>query len=758
MRFSFSIAKYILKAICPYLVFSWLLLAVILFVQQGSRFSDIFFSASIPNTLVWQLGGALLPSIITFTAPMAALIGVIIGFFRLQGDGELVSIRATGIGNYQILIPSIFLGIILSLLTFLVNLYGVPIAAKKIKEIGIQSVLFELASPAEPGMFTTEVNGSTLYVKDGDVEQGIWKTIFIFNDKEENKLRLITAKTGRVDYQKENSELFLDDANLTTINYIKGKESIDVETVSQTRYWIRTRRSEIIENLSNNEISPEELGLKELADTLQLKTGREKTEYYIVLYRRVVLSITPLIFALLGSLIALRLNKFNKSLGVLLSLVIIVFYYLVALLGEQLARTNQVSAFTGSLFPVVISICLIIWFWIANKFTLKKPDFYSAKQEKLNISKNNNLTVFGFYNRLNYFLLDFDISVSLIKYFILAIVFLTSIFLIFTAFELWKFAGEIPNGISILLQYLFYLLPQIYLQFSPTALMVAAVITFVLKSRQNEVVTWTAAGRSVYRLLLPCFFIAVILGWVNWQLQEKVVPSSNIIQENLRTEIRRGNSNVNKTTKSWAVNEDSIYSFETNGNKFDFPQEVKNLTVYKFYGGEQKLSLVYKASSAIWEKEKIILSDDALNLSVNNGKTIACKIGEIKTEGQFNPFLQLNKKPGNISSEQIKQKLKYTTSESEKRNLLISLEKKYSTPFLPFVICVFTTPFALSLNKKGKVASVGYAIAVWLLFIGTTKIFEQFGLNGFINSEIATWSPIILFSISGLFFISRIKT
>ena len=102
MRFSLTISRYLVGAILPYFIFAWLLLSVILFVQQASRFSDIFFSANIPTNLIWQLSIALIPSVISFTCPMAVLVGVIIGLSKMQGDSELVAIRAAGVGNLQI--------------------------------------------------------------------------------------------------------------------------------------------------------------------------------------------------------------------------------------------------------------------------------------------------------------------------------------------------------------------------------------------------------------------------------------------------------------------------------------------------------------------------------------------------------------------------------------------------------------------------------------------------------------------------------
>jgi lipopolysaccharide export LptBFGC system permease protein LptF len=118
----------------------------------------------------------------------------------------------------------------------------------------------------------------------------------------------------------------------------------------------------------------------------------------------------------------------------------------------------------------------------------------------------------------------------------------------------------------------------------------------------------------------------------------------------------------------------------------------------------------------------------------------------------------LNEKPSHLDRRETAEQIKASESEIERRNLEVALEKKYTTLFLPFVITLFTAPFALSLSRKGRVVTVGYAIGVWLLFMGTTITFEQFGLSGYIAPTFAVWSPLFLFAIIGAFLISKVRT
>ncbi len=759
-RFSPLISRYLVQSILPYFIFSWLLLSVILFVQHASRFSDIFFSANIPKNLVWQLTLALVPNVIAFTCPMAVLVGVIIGLSKMQGDSELIAIRAVGVGNFQITFPILVLGILLSFFAFFINLNGVPFAARIVRQIALQTALYKLESPIEPGVFNTEINGYTIYVKDGNFEKGTWKNIFIYNEDKSNGLvRLITSKNGRIDTKEDRSELVLENANVNTFSTETEAEKFISENIGQIRIAIETKRSKIIEKLSKTEEAPEELGLRELAQLAKTKEGKEKTEAQILWQRRIILSITPLIFALLGTALVLRFNRGGKGFGIFLALVSLVIYYLLALLGEQLARTNQISVLTSGLLPVLASFFFIFWFLLSTRFILKKSIGNIGKQFKISFPSNlKESSARNYYIDLTTGILDLDIVLNLLKYFFLTFGFLTAVYMIFTAFELWKFAGEINNGISLLIRYLLFLIPFIYIQLAPSALMIATLATFVIKSRQNEIVSWTAAGQSVYRLFLPCFVLMIFLGAVNWGIQESVAPKTNVIQDELRAQIRGRGVLLSKTGKNWVANNKRIYSFELEGNKSGTNQIVKNLTIYEFSDDNSKLQTIYRTPTAIWEKDKIKLLDNTEKTVWSDGKTDIRQTSDVEIKENSNLFNSLNDKPSHLTTKETREQINNTKSETEQRIYEVALEKKTTTPFLPLVITLFTAPFALSLSRTGKVRTISYAIAIWLLFMGITTIFEQFGLNGFLAPETAVWSPLLLFSMLGIFLLSKVKT
>ena len=768
-RIGWLISKYLLRTIVPYFAFSWLLLSVILFVQQASRYSDIFFSVNIPANLLWQLTIALIPNVIAFTCPMAMLVGTIIGLAKMQGDSELVAIRASGVGNLQIAVPIMVLGVLLSIFAFFVNLKGVPVAAYLVRNVALQTAIKKLESPLEPGVFNTEVAGYTIYVKGGDLETGRWKNIFIYSEDAGNRsVRLITSQQGRIDTSGQFSELVLENASVSTLPITPGRGKYISESIGEVRFAIKTRRSDLIDKLASSDLMPEELGLSQLSEYAATKDGKEKIEAEIIWQRRILLSITPFIFCILGTVIVLRFNRGGRGFGILLALGVLIGFYLLAFMGEQLARTAKISVFQGSLIPIAASFLTILWFSFSRKINIWSSWSDHVREIFVGLrAAPNKIQMGSLFVDLTTGLRDFDLVRNLLKNFLLTLAFLATIFIIFTAFELWKFAGAMEGGVVLLVKYLFYLLPFIYLQLVPSAAMIGTLATYVIKSRQNEIVTWTSAGQSVYRLLLPCFLVMIALGGVNWLIQERVLPSANQRQDAARDLIRNHGVAATQPGKYWIANDQRIYSFKLPDETASDNEKrealcsarcVRDISIYEFDNSGMRLQSVYRAKNAMWEHSHVVFIGNIEKSDLREGKIDTKTLNGGELAEMSDPFSGIRAKPSQLNTGEIKLQIATSDSDLERRNLMVALEKKYTTLFLPFVMALFTAPFSLSLSRKGKAVTIGYAIGLWLLFTGTTSVFEQLGLNGLLSPPIAVWSPLVIFSMFGIYLLSKVRT
>src|SRR5215216_6656431 len=198
-----AIDGYLIKAALPYVLLSLTILSAILLIQQTAKFAEVLGSTETPLQLTLQVAANLLPSILIFTLPTSVLVGTATGFGQLGHDSELIAIRAAGVGTFRIIAPLMFLGAILSLFTFYVAFKVSPVSAQNLRDIGLQAALYKLESPVEPKSFYTGIPGKVVYVREGDKEKGLWGKIFIHWEEEEGEVRLVTARSGRLDYSGE---------------------------------------------------------------------------------------------------------------------------------------------------------------------------------------------------------------------------------------------------------------------------------------------------------------------------------------------------------------------------------------------------------------------------------------------------------------------------------------------------------------------------------------------------------------------------
>lgn len=769
MSFGPKIARYILGAIGPYILFSWLLLSVVLFIQQAGKFAEIFFSVNLPWGLVWQLAAALLPSVIAFTCPMAVLVGTIIGLSRMQGDSELVAIRAAGIGNLQIVAPIAVLGLGLSIFALIVNIYGVPAAAGAVRNIAIRAAILKLESPIEPGTFNTELAGFTIYAGRGDTATGEWRDLFIYAEDPKTKdMRLITSNGGRIDSTDEASELVLEQARAITLGKGTEGEKITAENLGDIRIAIRTRRSELIERLKSAELSPQELGIGELVDYASAKDGAERREAEVLVQRRLLLSFAPLIFAFLGAGMVLRFNRGGRGVGIFLALVTLLGFYLLSMVSEQFARAGTLPVISASLLPLLGSIGVIAWLFVSQRIA----------GSGLRFDRLGELLPKGLFERkgvqrssilmdLTTGLRDFDIFTNLLKYFGLTLAFLSVLFFVFTAFELWRFAAGKHGGFALLGQYLFFLAPFVFLQIAPSAAMLAILSTYVIKSRQNEIVAWIGSGQSIYRLLLPAVIFTLFLGILLLILSDSVTPRANKLQEGLRRQLRETTTRVVTGGRVWLVDQGRVLSFSNNNTASDndagkAPDRAQTRTLSDTFllirGEEGTAQTLYRSEKANWDGAELSAEREWRSLAVTGGGEIKQGTSAERFALSIDPVLGTVRKPSEMTLSEISQQSEVSRAESEKRSLAVAYHKRIGLLFLPAVVALFTAPFAISLGRKGKVVSVGYAVAVWLVFMGVSAMFDQLGLNGSVPAWFAVWAPMLFFAAAGLFLLSRVRT
>ncbi len=779
------IDRYVGRTVSAYLLLVGVFLTGALAAQQAGRLLEALSATDAPGDAVLNILAALLPTLLTLAIPMAVLLAVIIGLSQLGSDSEIIAMQAAGLGLNALARPVLIISAAISLGALFLNLSVAPEAMRSLREIELRAAKYKLESPVEPRTFNTKIPEYVLYIREGDRVKGVWQNVFIFNQQANGKVRLITAREGRIDFAKEvsgqGSELFLQDAVMLssmpdkTANETAGANSTEAWTVDragQTRLTFPTNRQDILQRLEKRPFEFDEMTLGELRKLAAGPAGPEQRSAAVQAQKKLALSFGPLVMGLLGVSLGSRVRRGGRGAGLVLGFVALVIYQLVALVGEQLARKGTLPPIAGVwLGPGLATLFSLFWLTSRNRrFGLRgwlrrlmrkteaekgieanevKPEPTATK--RVGGRNSRYWSSFPAY-------LDWSALRTLAMVFALTLSLLTFLFLTFTLFELWRFIAPGKEGYLLVARYLFYLLPLTLGQTLPGAGLIAALTAYALMARRLEAVAWWSSGLSAYRLMLPCFIFALALCLGFWWLQERVMPTANITQDTLRAQIKGSPKGVTPT-RQWLAPSGSttLYSYsydETSG-------ALRDVSIYLFAGDQTHLKQVIRAERAIWDGASRLDLQEVEEIQIINGQLSSEKKTALTlpVNAPAEVFKPAADKPSQLSAEDLRGYVKASNGRGETVALLAtSLQAKYAAPFGAFALILLGAPLALAFDRRRILNALGAAVLASLVFWILTNVCQQFGVRGILPPVAAAWTPTALFSCLTLYLLSRTRT
>ncbi len=760
------IERYVLKTIFPYFLAALLLLTAILFVQQIGRYFETVFRGVMPAQFVYGLALSLLPAVLVFTLPMAVLCGTIIGLGRMSSDSEIVAMRAAGISTWRTLWPALVIGLIATAAAGYLNLVEAPRSQQQFRSVAVRSALYKLDSPVEPRTFTNDFPGYVIYVRDGDKEHGQWGRVFIQTQDQDHSTQLITARAGRIDSSVEKSELVLQDVVRTKIPAPDAKDqSYAVDRLENLRYTFQTGRASLIARLQKPEGNPDEMSFTALWDYIHKSTGPEQRDAAIIFHKRLGFAMAPFVFALFGSALALRMRRGSRGFGILVSLAILIGYYLLTLGGDQAARAGTVPPVVGAWFATVailiVGLLTLVWrdrhfSWSLRRrrtstvtVTGPQPRIASQRQRKFRLAIANFPT-----------LLDLGVVRTMTLSFVFGFIALVLVFDVFTTFELWKFIAANRASTRIVAEYLFYLLPLISVELFPGSVLVAALMTYALIAKRKEAIAWWSSGQSVYRLMVPGFVFAMLIAAGSWFIQERIMPQSNVRQDALRARIRGNITQLSAgAERRWLVSADGsrIYAYDFDDQR----QVLSKPTIYEFDDQQIQLKRVINGEEGKWVDGNQFEVSKAQWISLDQAKVVReaadqLRINSVDPPSAFKPTVD---RPSQFDSTGLRAYIKaLKVRGAETTALTVALQRKYSSPFTVLVMALIGMPLAIEFGRKSTVIALCSAVVVSLAFWLISSGFQQLGEHSLLPPPAAVWTPIVMFACGGLYFISRVRT
>jgi lipopolysaccharide export LptBFGC system permease protein LptF len=755
-------------AILPYIFLALLLLTFVLLAQQAGKFVEILGSEDVSLDTVADIALGLIPNILIFTLPMSVLIGTATGLSRLAGDSELIALRAAGVGVWRFFSPVLLAGIFFTFLTLYVAFEVAPKATTLMRQAALRVTLSKIESPIQPNTFNTEMPGMVIYVREGDQERGRWSRVFIYWQEKNRELRLITAKTGRLDNTGEQTELVLTDAVVTTLPGERDTQSqfpfsvnasqIVTDSSGQFRIRLSTGRNALLQKFREKGTEGDELPWREVLNKIQVSEGAERQKLQTSLHRKLALCCAPLAFALLGAGLGGRTKRVGRGRAVGLSIGAMLIYYLILLGGEHLSRNGAILPQIGSWLATGVALVFGLLAVLLNGQRLTKWQFTrkhilsNSVYHRTNKGTKHRFALPGYLDRSLFRAMSLN--------FVLAYFTLLGIFLIFTLFELLRFITNTEWGTVLL--YLLYLVPLATMSLAPISLLIAVLITYALLAKRNEIIVWWSSGQSLYRLSLPTIVFSLVVSIGLWTLQENILPQANRKQEAYRSQIRGGlNRAMTSTGFQWLsvpeVNRLYLYKFDERLQTILYP------IVYEFDSEGVHLKRLIRSERAKWngfgglefEASELIdlnRSDAGRITRINHLELI-----ENTSPESFKPMLN---KPLELSSRDLSKYIK-TLKHVRPDDITfwtMALHRRNADLATPIILSIIGIPFGVMFGRRSAFWTLGAAVTIGLMFWASASSFQQLGNYRLLPTLLAAWATPLIFITLGLTLFSRART
>jgi lipopolysaccharide export system permease protein len=171
------------------------------FVNQILVMAEQIFSKHVPFWDVLRLIVYSLPIVVALSFPLGSLVGALMAVGRLSSDNEILAFNVLGVPPRHILFPLIAAGLLLSMLSFVMNDYFYPSGMIRYAEIYRKIMLSNPAVELEP--LSIKKYENTIIIT-GKVEGRRIENVLIIDKTPEGNRRIITARSAVIEESAEN--------------------------------------------------------------------------------------------------------------------------------------------------------------------------------------------------------------------------------------------------------------------------------------------------------------------------------------------------------------------------------------------------------------------------------------------------------------------------------------------------------------------------------------------------------------------------
>lgn len=782
------LSRTIFREIAPGAALGVVLFTFVLFLRNLSQLFGFLVRFKGPVKTVAYLFSLPFPQALIFTIPLGTLVGVLLCLSRMSSDGEITALRATGIPSRIVAKPVLTFAFIAMVAAACCSLWLTPWAYREQYRLLTQMAAEQITASIQARVFDEGFPKKILYLGDVGPPQGDvvrWRNVFLAD---------ITPPEDRPKSAREQSDgpvIMLAREAIATPDAAHSR--IQLSMISTTRYDVEKdiTKAAVVQQLSAVQLleaqKPGEVHATKPSielDTIPLyKVAykdptvdvQRKFEAQIELHQRFAMPLACLLLPLVGIPLGVSARKGGRSGAFVLTAAMAFVYFLGWISLSGLARQGTipvpVAVWTPDAVFLLAGIILLIRLELPGDYDVVGAirgwlgSFANGMKGKLEAGPTRRGLLERLQIRLLPQIIDAYVLNSFLFWLVLLLISLVLMIHVFTFFEL--LSDIIRNRIAMtkVLEYLFFLTPKLIYDSAPVSVLVAVLITFGVFAKNNETTAFKACGVSAHRLSAPVLLAGVALSAGLFAFDHYYVPDANRRQNALRNQIKGKSAQTYlQPGRTWIYGRgDRIFYYKG----FDAAENVMvGVSVFDINPKAFYLTRYIQAEKARWEP-----SID--NWVFQNGWERKYE-GVRDTEfddfrGQTRTFRDIEERPSWFVRE-VKQyfQMNFQDLDAYIREvqqsgfntlpLRVQYHKKFAVPLFALIMALISTPFSFLAGARGAMAGVGVSFGIAIAYFSLDALFVQMGNLNQLPPQIAAWSPDAIFTLTGLYFLVRLRT
>jgi len=330
-------------------------------MTQVFRLSELIINKGFALSDIAKFVLYLIPSLFVFIVPMSLLLGILFSLGRMSTDGEVIAFKASGISLSQILRPILIVSFLAYLITCFLSVSVSPWANYALKELAFTVAKTKAQVDLKERVFISDFEGLMIYVNRVHSHGKRLEGVLISDTRQTEEPATIVAEEGYLLSSPQAFELTLElrSGNIHRLNKKKNTyQKIDFQIYDLR---LEPERSEAGEGGLIKK--RREMSIPELLDAAIEHRGHGEHNLMLVeINSRLAIPFACLVFGLFAVPLGVYSPRAGRSYGFVMSLIVILTYYILFSFGESLGRLGvlnpAVSMWIPNLLFLVFSLYL----------------------------------------------------------------------------------------------------------------------------------------------------------------------------------------------------------------------------------------------------------------------------------------------------------------------------------------------------------------------------------------------------------------